>query len=59
MACTEQHTQTVGWLKAHRQITCTCGASFNVDLKKFDQGIATAQKSLDDLEATLRKLGKR
>ena len=57
--CGKKHTQTVRWLKAHKQITCACGASIAVDLTKFDQGIATAQKSVDSLEATLRKLGKR
>lgn len=57
--CGQKHSKTVGWLKAHKHISCVCGARIDVDLTKFDQGIATAQKGLDDFEATLRKLGKR
>lgn len=57
--CGQKLTQTIGWLKAQRQFTCTCGAINNVDLTKFDQGVASAQKSLDALGDTLRNFGKR
>lgn len=57
--CGKKHSKTLAWLKANKQITCDCGATTTVDVSKFEQGLATAQKSLDGLQATLGKLGKR
>ena len=57
--CGTQFTQTIGWLKHHGAFTCACGARNVVDSTKFDQGVASAQKALDDLRAKVRRLGKR
>ena len=58
--CGQKFTQTIGWLKLHGAHTCQgCGAVTTVDLAKHTQGIAQAQKALDQFEASLRKFGKR
>lgn len=57
--CGTQFTQTIGWLKHHGAFTCECGARKVVESTKFDQGVASAQKALDDLRAKVRRLGKR
>jgi predicted RNA-binding Zn-ribbon protein involved in translation (DUF1610 family) len=58
--CGEKFTQAIGWFKAHGHYTCGgCGASVTVDTTKFTEGIAEAQRALDDFRASIRKLGKR
>lgn len=57
--CGQKHKKTLGWLKAHQQFTCGCGASITVDLTQLEQGLARANKSLDGLKAAFGKLGKR
>lgn len=58
-SCGKKQAHTIGRLKAHPDVSCPCGATIKVNLEKFDKGIAEAQKSIDDFQATLRKLSKR
>lgn len=59
-SCSQEFTQTVGWLKAQGAFTCSsCGAVNTVDLTKHTEGIARAQKALDEFQASVRKLSKR
>jgi predicted RNA-binding Zn-ribbon protein involved in translation (DUF1610 family) len=58
-SCGKKTAQTIGRLKAQPKFTCTCGQSVTVDLAQFKKTVAAVQKRLDDLQAQLRKFGKR
>jgi hypothetical protein len=57
-ACTKKFSVTIGQLRTKPQLTCTCGATTTVNLSKFDQGMAGAEKAIKDFQDSLRKLGK-
>ncbi|WP_287880461.1 hypothetical protein [Acidovorax sp.] len=57
--CGKKVAKTIGWLKTHPKFDCACGQPIAVDLSQFKQGLAGAQKSMDSIDAALRKIGKR
>lgn len=52
--CGKQTKQRLARLKDGAEFTCSCGATFKVD----GDGFASAQKGLDDLIKSIRKIGK-
>ena len=58
-SCGQKRTETIAWFQRHLQYTCACGQSIAIDTTQLKQGIATAQKALDDFAASIAKLGKR
>lgn len=57
--CKKKITEKIGRLKRDPKITCPgCGQGILIDGKELRRGIDAAQKSLDSVAASLRKLGK-
>lgn len=52
--CRRKIAKRLNELKAHRQFTCTCGASFHVANRDFEQ----AGRAIQDFEKSLAKLGR-
>ena len=57
--CKKKLTEKIGRLKRDPQITCSgCGQTIKVNAAELRRGIESVQKSLNNLAASLRKLGK-
>lgn len=56
--CGKKHPKTTGWLKANNHIVCGCGARINLETSGLKSGLASADRSLDDLRRTLRNFGR-
>ena len=56
--CGRKHPKTVGWLKANRQLVCSCGANITIDNSDFVAGVAGVDKAMDDLKRQLKNFGK-
>lgn len=57
--CQKKITEKIGRLKHDPKLTCPgCGQSLLIEAKELRRGIESAQKSLDGLASSLRKLGK-
>lgn len=58
--CGHKTKRTIGSLKREPNIDCAgCGATFDVDLTKFNEGVRKAQQQLEALKKTLKGFGKR
>jgi transcription elongation factor Elf1 len=58
--CSKKISERIGRLKNSPQLTChSCGQKIDTDAAELRSGIATAQKSIDKLSATLRDAFKR
>ena len=57
--CKKKITEKIGRLKRDPQLTCKeCGQTIRINAADLRRGIQTIEKSLNDLWASLRKLGK-
>lgn len=56
--CRRKTKKTIGWIKTHDKFVCVCGTEITLDAKQFKSEIAKVERSMADLEATLKKLGK-
>lgn len=57
--CKKKLTEKIGRLKRDPQLTCNgCGQTIKVNAAELRRGIESVQKSLNNLSASLRKLGK-
>lgn len=56
--CGSKTKKTVGWLKTHNQLFCTCGVSTALSVDQFKEQIAKAEESVTALQQTVKNLGK-
>lgn len=57
--CSEEMQETLGRLKNDAHLVCSgCGQKIFVDAAGFRDGVASVEKSLDDLRRKLRDFGK-
>jgi hypothetical protein len=52
--CGRKTEKTVRWLMHNGQFTCSCGAVVKLDSGKFRQGVARADRAVEDLKRTLK-----
>ena len=54
--CGKEHPKTIGWIKTHSDLTCSCGVKIELDKGEFVRQIARIEKSLDSIprEITIR-----
>lgn len=56
--CGRKSPKTIGWLKTHKQFTCACGTTIQVDSRDFVREIGKVDKALADLQKSFKGLGK-
>ena len=56
--CGHKTKKTIGWVKANTLFTCKCGTQITLEASQFKREIAKVEKSLKDLERSLKRLGK-
>ena len=58
-SCKKKLNESIGRLKHDATLICNgCGATITVDAKQLRAGMKSAQKTMDDLGASIRKLFK-
>ncbi|MDM4014985.1 hypothetical protein [Roseiconus lacunae] len=55
--CGRKTAKSIGWVKANKLFVCACGTNITLDASKLNGEIAKVERSLKDLEQTLKKLG--
>lgn len=50
--CGKEHSKTIGWIKTHSEISCSCGATIKIDKSEFVRGISGVERALDGLMNT-------
>lgn len=48
--CGRKTEKTVRWLMHNRDFTCACGASIKSESGRFRQGVATADRAIENLK---------
>lgn len=56
--CGSKTKKPIGWIKTNNKFVCSCGVTVNLDADQFRQAIAEADRSLDDLQRTIKSFGK-
>ena len=56
--CGSKTKKSIGWVRAHSEFTCACGATTTLDASQFKSEIAKVERSLADLQRTLKQFGK-
>lgn len=56
--CGHKTKKTFKWLKSNTQFTCVCGKQIHIDQSQFKSELAKVEKSLADLDKTLKNLFK-
>lgn len=57
-SCGKKTAQTVGWLKRHDNFACPgCGATIRLDRDQLLAEVRKAEKGIDGLAKSLRRLG--
>jgi hypothetical protein len=51
--CGKEHSETISWLKSHRQIACTCGARLDLEL---DDLLGPLEHLEDDIDSIPREI---
>lgn len=46
--CGHKHPKTIGWIKAHSEISCRCGVTVQLDKGQFVSEMAKVDKMLDE-----------
>ncbi|KDB53923.1 hypothetical protein X805_04770 [Sphaerotilus natans subsp. natans DSM 6575] len=57
-SCGRKRAETIRKLKTNPKLTCVCGTVIDVDAKQLTAGLKGFEKSIADLERTLRRIGK-
>lgn len=57
--CGQKHPKAIAWIKAHRELACSCGTRIKIEADQFVSGLRQADKSFDNLRQTLRSLSKK
>lgn len=57
-SCGAKLHKSIGWIKRHTKLVCTCGARITLDTKQFKSEMAKVDGSLDALSATLKNFKK-
>ena len=56
--CGNKTKKRVSWLKANKQMTCSCGAVVDLDTTGLFKGLDDARRSMEDLKRNLGKMFK-
>lgn len=56
--CSHKTKKSIGWIKSNKDFTCSCGTKITIDASQFKSEIAKVEKSLAELQKTLKSFGK-
>ena len=56
--CSRKTKKSIGWIKSHKDFTCSCGTKITLDASQFKTEIAKVEKSFAALQKTLKSFGK-
>lgn len=56
--CGRKSKKSIGWIKSHTEFSCACGTRIRLQASQFKSEIAKVERSLGDLERSLKNFGK-
>lgn len=56
--CGTKTNKSIGWIKGNSKFTCACGTVINLDSDQFRGEIAKVERSISNLQRTLKSFGK-
>ncbi len=57
--CGRKTKKSIGWIKSHSDFICACGTEIHVDANQFKSEIAKVERSLGDLQRTIKGFNKK
>lgn len=54
--CRRKTKKSIGWIKSHNKLTCSCGAEITLDTRQFKGELAKVERSLSSLQRFSKKL---
>jgi ribosomal protein L37AE/L43A len=57
--CGRKTKKSIGWIKTNCQFRCGCGESFALEADQFKSEIAKVERSVKDLQRTIKGLNKK
>jgi copper chaperone CopZ len=56
--CGNKIKKSIGWIKSNSDFICVCGTRIKLDADQFKSDIADVERSLSDLQRTIKGLNK-
>ena len=56
--CGHKIKKSIGWIKSNSDFICVCGTTIRLDADQFKSDIADVERSLSDLQRTIKGLNK-
>ena len=56
--CSKKHKKTIGWLRSHREIACSCGVGIVLDHAQFKRDLKGVDDAWGRVKDTLSKFNK-
>jgi hypothetical protein len=53
-ACGKKHRKTLGWLRTHKQLACSCGGIIDIEAEKLLRSLGQADKTLAEFRRKLQ-----
>lgn len=56
--CGRKSKKSIGWIKGHTEFSCACGTRIRLQASQFKSEIAKVERSLADVQRSLKNFGK-